>query len=85
MTDILAGITDILINTLDLDVSPEEVTPDATLFHEGLGLDSIDVLELVVSIEERWDVRIDNRELGEEVFVSVGTLADYIAANRAKP
>ncbi len=85
MSDILAGITDILINTLDLDVSPEEVTPEATFFHEGLGLDSIDVLELVVSIEERWDVRIDNRELGEEVFVSVGTLADYIAANRAKP
>ncbi len=84
MSDILAGITDILINTLDLDVSPEEVTREASFFHEGLGLDSIDVLELVVSVEERWDVRIDNRELGEEVFVTVGTLADHIAANRTK-
>jgi acyl carrier protein len=81
-TDIIAELTEILTNTLDLDVSPEEVTAEATFFHDGLGLDSIDVLELVVAIEERWDVKIDNRELGEKVFVSVGALVEYIQKNR---
>ena len=55
----------------------------APLFVDGLGLDSIDVLELVVAIEQRWNVRIDSRELGEQVFVSVGALADYIDEHRA--
>jgi acyl carrier protein len=83
MNDVTAELAEILINTLDLDVSPEEITPEATFFHDGLGLDSIDLLELVVAIEERWGVRIDNRELGEQVFASVGALVEHINANRS--
>jgi acyl carrier protein len=83
MNDLVEELKTILIDSLDLDVKPDDITGETTFFHDGLGLDSIDVLELVVAIEQRWNVRIDSRELGEQVFVSVGALADYINANRA--
>ena len=80
--DLVPRNAKIILRTADLDVSPGEVTPEATFFHDGLGLDSIDILELVVAIEERWNVKIDNRELGEKVFACVGALVDYIEKNR---
>ena len=71
-----------LVEAVNLDdVKPEDIEPDTTFFHEGLGLDSIDILELVVMIEETYGVRIDNRELGEQVFTTVGRLAEYISSN----
>ncbi len=82
MSDIIAALSEIMTDTLDLEIAPGELTRETTFFHDGLGLDSIDLLELVVAIEERWNVRVDNKELGEKVFVSVGTLADYIAEHR---
>lgn len=68
-----------IIDTLNLeDIAPEQIKEDAQLVGGELGLDSIDVLELVMMIEKDYSVRIDNKELGARVFASLRTLADYI-------
>lgn len=78
MTIGLTELSETMVESLNEDITPEEITRETTFFIDGLGLDSIDVLELVVAIEQRWGVRIDNKELGQKVMVSVGTLLDYI-------
>ncbi len=73
-----------LVETLDLqDVDPAGIGDEEPLFGEdGLGLDSIDVLEIAVMIERDYGVKIDNKEIGEKVMISVRTLADYLAGQR---
>jgi len=64
------------------DVQPEEIDDAAPIFVEGLGLDSIDALELVVLVEEKFRVVIPDEEVGKVAFASVNALADYIAAQQ---
>lgn len=75
-----------LIEALNLDgMMPEDIDNNAPLFgDEGLGLDSIDVLELIVLLEKNYGIRIDNPAKGRQVFQSVAVMADYIANNRTK-
>ena len=71
-----------IIETLHLeDITPEDIREDAQLVGGDLGIDSIDVLELVMMIEKEYAVTIDNRELGEKVLSSVRALAGHIQAN----
>ena len=73
-----------LIEALNLeDITPEEIENNAPLFGEaGLGLDSIDALEIILILERTYGIRIANPAEGKEIFYSVQTLADYITANR---
>jgi acyl carrier protein len=73
-----------IIATLGLiDVGPEDIKDDARLVGGDMGIDSIDVLELVMMIEKDYGVKIENKELGVKVFASVRALATHIA-NRKK-
>ena len=68
-----------IVDVLNLiDVQPEDIKVDNQLVGGDLGLDSIDVLEMVIMIEKDYGVKIDNRELGVKVFSTLGTLAEYI-------
>ncbi len=68
-----------IVNVLNLiDVQPDDIKIDGRLVGEDLGIDSIDVLEMVIMIEKDYGVKIDNKELGVKVFASLGTLAKYI-------
>ena len=71
-----------LVETLGLDMAPESVDPAAPLIGAGLGIDSIDTLELVVMIERDYGVKIDNRAAGVEAFASLNALAGYIRQRR---
>jgi acyl carrier protein len=74
-----------IVDILDLaNFLPKSIDADEPLVGGALGLDSIDVLEMVIMIEKDYGVRIDNRELGERVFASLTTLAAYIAENSPK-
>ena len=75
----------LIIDALALeDVSPANIEPTAALFVEGLGLDSIDALELAMALEERYGVQIgDDPELNRQIFASVRNLASYVDENRA--
>lgn len=75
----------LIIDALALeDVAPENIESSAALFVEGLGLDSIDALELAMALEERYGVRIgDDPELNRQIFASVRNLAAYVGEHRA--
>jgi len=77
-SEIKLMIVDVL--ALD-DVTPDEIGDDEPLFVEGLGLDSIDALEISLAVEKRWGLKIRNEELGQKVLRSVSTLASHIAEN----
>ena len=72
-----------IIESLKLqDITPEEIADEAPLFGEGLGLDSIDALELVVMLEKHYGIVIKDIEEGRPAFQSVRALADFINARR---
>lgn len=72
-----------IISTLGLmDVTSDDIKDDEPLVGGDTGIDSIDVLELVMMIEKDYGVKIENKELGAKVFASVRTLATFIAQNR---
>ena len=73
-----------LIQQLNLaEMKPEDIKPEAPLFGEGgLGLDSIDALEIIVLIEKNYGIKILNSEKVKEIFYSVRTLAEYISQNK---
>jgi acyl carrier protein len=69
-----------IVRSLRLPMAPEDIEDDISLFGEGLGLDSIDVLELVLEIERTFGVSITDEQTGAKVLRSVSTIADYITA-----
>jgi acyl carrier protein len=71
-----------IIERLNLkDLKPEQIGDDQPLFVEGIGLDSIDALELIVLLQQEYNIKLSNAEDGPRVFHSVRTMADYITAN----
>ena len=78
-------LKELIIETLALeDVSPEHIESGAALFVEGLGLDSIDALELAMALEERYGVAIgEDPEVNQQIFASVRDLANFVDDNRA--
>ena len=76
----------LIVSALNLQgTAPLDIADDAPLFGEGLGLDSIDALELVVALEKEFGVRIQSHEVGKEAFASVSTLAAFIDGRLAAP
>lgn len=74
-----------IIDALNLeDLSPADIDNDAPLFGEGLGLDSIDALELIVLMERYYGIKLQNPAEGKAIFKSVNCMAAYIEANRTK-
>jgi len=71
-----------LIKELNLeDMEPDEIEADQALFGDGLGLDSIDVLELIVLMERDYGIKITDPNKGREVFASLTSMAEYIKTN----
>ena len=85
MTNLIDELRIKIIDTLKLeDVSPEDMGEEDQLVGGELGLDSIDVLEMVIMIEKDYAVKIDNKELGARVFANLKTLAAYIEETAPK-
>jgi acyl carrier protein len=73
----------LIIDSLRIEgMTPEEIDADAPLFGEGLGLDSIDALQLVVAMEKDFGVVVPDAATGTKVFRSVRSMAEYIAEHR---
>lgn len=73
-----------IIKQLNLaDKKPEDIKDDDPLFVEGLGLDSIDALELIVLLQQEYNIKLKNAEEGQTIFRSVSTMADYILEQQA--
>lgn len=74
-----------IIEVLNLeDINVEDVKDDDALFGDGLGLDSIDALELIVMLDKDYGIKLTDPKEGKTIFQSIETMAAYIAANRTK-
>lgn len=74
-----------IIDALNLEeVEVADIDSDAPLFGEGLGLDSIDALELIVLLERSYGIKIKDPAVGKEIFKSINVLAHYVSENRTK-
>ncbi len=72
-----------LIEQLNLeDITPEDFSSSDPLFGEGLGLDSIDALEIIVLLQKEYGIKIEDTKKGKEIFQSIDTLAAYITENQ---
>ncbi|MHB1074929.1 phosphopantetheine-binding protein [Thiobacillus sp.] len=82
---LLPEVAALIVEALNLEMAPEEIEPDAPLFGEGLGLDSIDVLEIALVISKRYgfQLRSDNAD-NVRIFASLRALTAYIASQRTK-
>jgi acyl carrier protein len=84
MEKLMADLKGQIIEALNLKhVKAEEIGDDQPLFGEGLGLDSIDALELIVLLQQKHNTKISNPQEGPKIFKSVRTMAEYIKANQA--
>ena len=85
MDELKQEIKELIISSLELeDVKPEKIKDDAPIFGTGLGLDSIDALELGVAIKKKFGVKLSaENEDSKKHFASVNALAEFISANRA--
>jgi acyl carrier protein len=81
--DLIPQVKQMIIDSLRIEgMSPDEIKTDDPLFGEGLGLDSIDALQLVVAMEKEFGVVVPDAATGSTVFVSVRSMAGYIAEHR---
>lgn len=85
MEELILKLKKEIIEVLNLeDVKPEDIDNNAPLFGEGLSLDSIDALELIVLMEKNYGIKIKDPNEGKEIFKSVAVMAEYIDKHRTK-
>ena len=84
--DLINQLKTMLIEGLRLeDIMPDDISPDDALFSDGLGLDSIDALEIGIMLDRQFGVKItSNDERNNQIFVSLRTLAEFVVANRTR-
>ncbi len=83
MQETLDTLRNLFISKLKLKISPEEIKEETPIFGaEGLDLDSIDILELIVGIKKEFGVEIADRKVAEKVFITIGSIVQYIESNR---
>lgn len=83
MAELIEKLKKEIIEVLNLeDLELEDIETDSPLFGDGLGLDSIDALELIVLLEKNYGIKLEDPKEGKIVFYSVQTMADYIEANQ---
>lgn len=85
MENLIAELKEEIIKVLNLEeITPADIDDNAPLFGDGLGLDSIDALELIVLMEKNYGIKLQDPKQGKEVFRSVAVMAEYISRNRTK-
>jgi acyl carrier protein len=85
MEDLTQKLKIEIIEVLNLeDIKPEDIDTDSPLFGDGLGLDSIDALELIVLLEKNYGIKIEDPKEGRKIFTSVRTMADFILEHQKK-
>ncbi len=83
MEELIEQLKKQIIEQLNLeDLEPDDIDPDEPLFGDGLGLDSIDALELIVLLERQYGIKIENPKEGQKIFYSVRTMAEFITEHK---
>ncbi|MCX6306859.1 MAG: phosphopantetheine-binding protein [Bacteroidetes bacterium] len=83
MDELILKLKKEVIEQLNLEeTTPEDINPDSALFGEGLGLDSIDALELIVLLEKNYGIKIEDPKDGKKIFFSIRSMAEYITEHK---
>ncbi|MCD4812926.1 acyl carrier protein [bacterium] len=83
MEPLIQELKEKIIVTFNLEhMTPDKIDPEAPLFVEGLGLDSIDALELAVMLEKDYGIKLEDITVGRKVFQSIRTIAEYVTQKR---
>ncbi|MBR4389962.1 MAG: acyl carrier protein [Prevotella sp.] len=85
MEELILELKEQIIEVLNLEeMTPDDIDENAALFGDGLGLDSIDALELIVLLEKRYGIKLANPTEGKDIFKNVSTIANYVSENRKR-
>lgn len=84
MNQLFNDVKATIVEELNLNIAPSEIGDDIPLFEDGIGLDSVDGLELLVAIERKFDIEIDDGDLGGDVLKNVRSIAEFIERKRAE-
>lgn len=85
MDELILQLKNQIIEVLNLeDMTAADIDAEAPLFGDGLGLDSIDALELIVLMEREYGIKLSNPAEGKKIFSSIASIADYVSKNRSK-
>ena len=85
MEELILELKEKIINVLNLEeMTPDDIETEAPLFGAGLGLDSIDALELIVMLEKDYGIKLANPAEGKAIFKNIRTMAEYVGAHRTK-
>ena len=83
MTDLENEIAALIVRAVDLDIAPESIDPEAPLYGDELGLDSIDILEIAVVVSKEYGIELHSGNVtNEKMFASLRTLSRHVAENR---
>lgn len=85
MEELTKELKEEIIEALNLEeMTPEDIDENDALFGDGLGLDSIDALELIVLLDKKYGIKLANPAEGKAIFKSIATIADYVSKNKKK-
>lgn len=85
MEELILELKEKIIEALNLEeMTPDEIDADSPLFGKGLGLDSIDALELIVLMEKNYGIKLANPAEGKAIFKNIRTIAEYVSEHRTK-
>jgi acyl carrier protein len=83
--ELVDEIKRLVVDSVNIQHVPlSDIHAETTLFANGLGLDSVDVLEIVVAVEKRYGIRVRDAQVGQKIFQSIGSIADFVLNEGAK-
>ncbi len=86
LTPLESDITALIIDAVNLHhLSPDQIQPQTPLTQGGLNLDSVDILEIVVAVEQKYKIKVKDAEVGKKYFTSIATIADFVQSHRGSP
>ena len=78
MENIEKKVKEVVLRAFDAQIDPEDIDMEVPLMEDGIGLDSVSILEIITGIEEEFELTVEDEEISDELFESISSLVDYV-------